>query len=149
MENVEFTYTTGLPRTDVESRLRQRTHGTLSLCRDGEAYSVPLSHHYEDGALYFRFANTPDSKKKRFLETTERATYVVYDAEPTAAARELDSWSVHASGPLTLLPADAMDAATVNDRFAPFRVFDEDVSEVSVELVRMDCESLVGRETPA
>ncbi|QDX41829.1 pyridoxamine 5'-phosphate oxidase family protein [Salarchaeum sp. JOR-1] len=143
-----YTYTTGLSRDEIEERLAERTHGTLSLCRDGAAYGVPLNHRYEDGALYFRFANTPDSTKKRFLETTERASYVVYDATPTAEARELDSWSVHATGPVTEVEADP-DPAGVNDAFAPFRLFDEPLEDVSVALVRLDCETLTGRETPA
>jgi len=149
MDNVAFAYTAGMDEETVERRLREREHGTLSLARDGEAYAVPLAHHYEDGKLYFRLANTPDATKKRFLETTEDATYVVYEATETDDPHGLDSWSVLARGPLTVLDDDALSDAEINDWFAPYRVFDEELSDVSVDIVRMDPESLTGRETSA
>ncbi|GGN99513.1 MULTISPECIES: pyridoxamine 5'-phosphate oxidase family protein [Haloarcula] len=145
--DVEFAYTEGLTEAEVETRLRDATDGVLALADDGDAYAIPVFHHYEDGSLYVRLGETPDSRKAAYVETTDTATYVVYEAETTSDDAEQHGWSVVARGPIRAVPPDdpAYDAVTINDRFAPIRVFDEALDEVELTLYELRIEELAGR----
>lgn len=150
MEHVEFTYTRGMDESEVEERLREAESGVLALAKDGESYAIPLVHYYDDGALYFRLGYTEGSRKHAFVEATETATYLLYGATTTDETRALDSWSVVATGRLVELAGeerDAFDTAEINRRFAPIRVFDEDIDEIEIAIVRLDVERLTGRRT--
>lgn len=152
MKHVEYTYTRGMDESEVEERLRETGTGVLALSRGGEAYAVPLAHYYDGTALYFRLGYTEGSKKREFVEATDTACYLLYDAEPTDEARELDSWSVVVTGGLTELSGDeraAFDTAEINRRFAPIRVFDETVDEIEIAIVRLEIDGLTGRITLA
>jgi hypothetical protein len=81
-----------------------------------------------------------ESEKGRFLETTERATFVCYDASTS------ESWSIHVRGPIRKWEGDA-DEATINEWFPPFRLFDETVENVEFSLYELRMETVVGRET--
>ncbi|WP_254273006.1 pyridoxamine 5'-phosphate oxidase family protein [Haloarcula marina] len=146
--DVSFAYTEGMTEADVESRLRETVHGVLALADDGESYAIPVFHHYEDGSLYFRLGETPDSEKAAYIETTATATYVVYDADPTGGPDEQRGWSVLARGPVRAVPEDdpAYDAVTINERFAPIRVFDEAIDEMELTLYELRIEELSGRQ---
>jgi nitroimidazol reductase NimA-like FMN-containing flavoprotein (pyridoxamine 5'-phosphate oxidase superfamily) len=150
MDDIDFAYTRGLTDDEVSSLLGETGHGVLSLSRDGEAYAVPVAYHYDGDTFFFRLGMTPDSKKRAFVESTETATFVVYDAEGTDGPEELETWSVVATGPLRhLTDAERMSfpAEEINRDFAPIRVFDEPIDELEVELYAMDPESLTGRTT--
>lgn len=150
MDHIAYAYTRGMDEATVAERLADAQTGVLGLARGGEAYALPMAHHYEEGALYFRWGATEGSQKMALLPETDRACYVVYAAEPTADARELASWSILASGPIRMVPADVtdrFDAATINEHFAPIRVFDEDIEEMEISIVELEIEWLTGRET--
>ncbi|MFB6092980.1 MAG: pyridoxamine 5'-phosphate oxidase family protein, partial [Haloquadratum sp.] len=97
-----------------------------------------------------RLGLTEHSKKRRFLEATETACYVLYGTDATDDPRELDTWSVVVSGSLRELPAterDRFDTAEINRRFAPIRVFDEEIDEIEIAIYELDVDSATGRET--
>jgi len=150
MDNVEYAYTSGMDDDAVEQRLRAGGTGVLALANDGEAYAVPLAHYYDDGHLYFRLSTTEDSTKWAWIEATERATYVVYGTEAAADADEIESWSIHVTGPIRRLSAEErerFDAAEINRQFTPIRVFDEAIEDVDIEIVELAIESMTGRRT--
>lgn len=145
--DVEFAYTEGMTEAEVEERLAETPDGVLALADDGDAYAIPVFHHYDDGSLYFRLGVTPNSEKKAYIEATERASYVVYAAEPTADPEEQTGWSVIARGSISEVPADdpAYEAVEINERYAPIRVFDEALDEIEVALYELRIEELTGR----
>ncbi|AGN00031.1 hypothetical protein L593_00380 [Salinarchaeum sp. Harcht-Bsk1] len=135
----------------VASYLERQETGVLSLADDGDAYAVPIAHYYDDGNLYFRLGRTEDSQKWEAIEATDTAAYVCYGTAETTDPRELESWSVLASGPLRELPpeeAERFDAAEINEHFPPIRVFGESIDEVDVVILELEVESVIGRTTP-
>jgi len=150
MQHIEYAYTHGMDKEAVRERLETAETGVLGLSKGNDSYAIPLAHYYDGERLYFRVGVTDDSRKRAFLEATETATYVLYDTEPTADAREIDSWSVVVTGTLTELPVsehDRFDTAAINDRFSPIRVFGEDIDDIGIRIVELDPESITGRET--
>lgn len=145
--DVEFAYTEGMTEAEVEQHLQETPHGVLSLADGGDAYAIPVFHHYENGTLYFRLGETPDSRKAAYIETTETATYVVYEVATTDDPDEQQGWSVLARGPVGEVPADgpAYDAVSINERFAPIRIFDEALEAVELTLYELAIEELAGR----
>jgi len=145
--DTDFTYTAGMTESEVEAALGERGHGVLALAVDGESYAVPVFHHYENGSLLFRLGESPDSRKQEFIESTETATYVVYEVDATADAAAHAGWSVVARGPIHAVPEDAAgyDAAAINERFAPIRLFDEAPDEVALTLYELRVDELAGR----
>jgi nitroimidazol reductase NimA-like FMN-containing flavoprotein (pyridoxamine 5'-phosphate oxidase superfamily) len=150
MQHTEYTDTIGMDAREVEQRLRSTETGVLSLARDGEAYAIPLAHYYDGERLFFRVGVVEESKKRSFWKATRTACYTLHGADSTDGARELDSWSVVATGRLAELPAsarDRFDNAEINRRFAPLRVFGEAVEDIEVVVLEFDVETLIGRRT--
>jgi nitroimidazol reductase NimA-like FMN-containing flavoprotein (pyridoxamine 5'-phosphate oxidase superfamily) len=145
--DVEFAYTYGMSTEDVEAHLSETPDGILALAADDEAYAIPVYHHYEEGSLYFRLGVTPDSEKLAYLESTERASYVVYETVQTDDPEEELGWSVIARGPVQEVPHDdpAYEAVEINERYAPIRVFDESLDDIEVALYELSIEELAGR----
>ena len=145
--DADFAYTAGMTEAEVDTALRERGHGVLALADGDDSYAVPVFHHYEDGSLFFRLGDTLDSHKHEFIESTETATYVVYAVDSTVEAAEQEGWSVVARGPIRAVPQDdpAYDAAAINQRFAPIRVFDEALDELQLTVYELRVEELAGR----
>jgi nitroimidazol reductase NimA-like FMN-containing flavoprotein (pyridoxamine 5'-phosphate oxidase superfamily) len=151
MHHVEFSYTAGMDEAEVASFLERTETGVLSLADGGDAYAVPVAHYYDGDSLYFRLGRTPDSRKWAAIEATDTASYVLYGAEETAAARDLESWSVLVTGSLRELSAEEaerFDEATINEHFPAIRVFDEGIEDVEVVILELAIESAIGRKTP-
>lgn len=150
MEHIEYAYTTGMDETELEERLHIADTGVLALARDGEAYAIPLAHYYADDSLYFRLGVTDESEKAEFIETTERARYLLYETEPTDAPRELESWSIIVTGELRELSdetQETFDTTAINRRFSPIRIFGEDIDEVDIAMYELDIDTITGRTT--
>ncbi|MFB6104994.1 MAG: pyridoxamine 5'-phosphate oxidase family protein [Halobacteriaceae archaeon] len=150
MDHVEYAYTEGLDDRRIEDRLTDSATGVLALADAGEAYAIPLAHFYDGDSLYFRVGMTVDSRKQAFLESTTRATYVVYGTSPTEDPQGIDSWSILVSGPITSVPVeehDRFDTAAINQRFAPIRMFDEAIEDIEIAILALDIESMTGRRT--
>ncbi|MDS0281891.1 pyridoxamine 5'-phosphate oxidase family protein [Haloarcula onubensis] len=146
--DVRFAYTRAMSQAEIESRLRDVGHGVLSLADGDDSYAIPLYHHYEDGTFFFRLGETPDNSKGDYIETTETATYVVFEAEETAEAAQERGWSVIARGPIERVPRShpVYDVQYVNEQFAPIRIFDEAHDEVELTLYELQPEVLSGRQ---
>lgn len=140
MDHVEYIYTGGIPQEDARERLADAEVGVLGLADAGDAYAIPMGHILVGDRLLFRFGDEPDSDKVAFASTTATATFTVFDY----TARD-DSWSVVARGPIRRTDLHP-DDATINERFPPFRVFDESVDELSYDVYELEIEELTGRE---
>jgi nitroimidazol reductase NimA-like FMN-containing flavoprotein (pyridoxamine 5'-phosphate oxidase superfamily) len=143
VEHIEFVYTVGMTEEDVERHLGEAETGVLSLADEGRAYAVPVHCHYHEGAFLFRLTDDDDSEKLAFLDATTEACFVLY------GATNGDSWSVLVRGPVgTVDDPDRYDAAAINERFGPVRLFDEDVGDTDVRLFELRADSVTGRATP-
>lgn len=141
MEHAEYVYTSGMSESDVDEYLRAGEHGVLGLADDNDAYTIPLSYHYDGDRFLLRVSeHDDDSEKGRFIETTETATFVCYEASTT------ESWSIHVRGPLREWEGD-VDEKTLNEWFQPFRLFDEAIENVGFTLYELGMETVAGRET--
>lgn len=141
MDHVEYVYTSGMTESDIEDHLRAGEHGVLGLADDNNAYAIPLSYHYDGDRVLLRVSkHDGDSEKGRFLETTDTATFVCYEATTKA------SWSIHVRGPIRKWEAD-VDETTLNEWFQPFRLFDEAVEAVEFSLYDLRMETVIGRKT--
>lgn len=141
MKHVEYVYTTGMDELDLEEHLRTGEHGVLALADNDDAYAVPLSYNYDGNQFLFRVSGHDDNaEKRRFLETTDTATFVCYEASTT------ESWSIHVRGPVRQWDGD-IDETTLNEWFEPFRLFDETVESVEFILYELQMESVIGRKT--
>ena len=143
MEQFEYTFMVGMDEAEVEARLEAAEAGVLSLARGDDAYAVPLAYHYEDGAFVFRLGDHGDSEKLAFVDATERACFLVWDADPPET-----SWSVLAFGRLGAVPADRAASLAEREEFLPLRLFGEAVEELETRLVELDVEVLTGRKVP-
>ncbi|NIC00726.1 pyridoxamine 5'-phosphate oxidase family protein [Halobacterium sp. R2-5] len=141
MEHVEYVYTSGMTEPEVDDHLRAGEHGVLGLASDNDAYAVPLSYHYDGERFLLRVSEHDDeSEKGRFLESTETATFVCYEASTN------ESWSIHVRGRVREWEGD-VDEATLNDWFPPFRVFDEAIESVDFSVYDLAMEAVIGRKT--
>jgi hypothetical protein len=141
MDHVEYVYTVGMAATAVADSLRAGSHGVLALADGDDAYAVPLSYHYDGDRLLLRVStHDDDGEKRRYLGTTETATFVTFAADAD------ESWRIHVRGPVTERPG-TVEEATLNEWFPPFRLFDEAVEDVAFTLYEFDPESVVGRRT--
>ncbi len=144
MDPSDYTYTFGMSHEEATERLRETLTGVLSLANEGEAYAVPVAHYYEDGALYLRLGDHPGSEKLTFAESTTRASYLVYDHDPSRD----ESWSVLVRGTLDpISETEEPDAATLDERYTALRVFGEAVDELDVVILRLAIDELTGRRT--
>jgi hypothetical protein len=143
MEHIEYVYTVGMPESDVERHLREAETGVLSLADGSRAYAVPVHCHYQAGGVLFRLSDDDDSEKLAFLDATTEACFVVY------GATNGESWSVVVRGSIgPVEDPERYDAAAINERFGPVRIFDEDVGDTAIELFELRAASVTGRKTP-
>lgn len=130
-----------MTESDVERHLRTAETGVLSLADGGRAYALPVHCHYDGATVAFRLSDDGDSEKLAFLEATTEACFVCY------GATNGESWSVLVRGDVTERTSE-VDPTTVNERFGPTRIFDEDIGSTEVRLYELVPTSVTGRKTP-
>ncbi|MDQ2052097.1 pyridoxamine 5'-phosphate oxidase family protein [Natronolimnohabitans sp. A-GB9] len=146
MDRIEYVYTVGMKDEEVEGYLESVDTGVLALASAGDAYAIPVAHHYDDeGSIYIRLSADKSSTKLSYLEDTDTACLTLYDVDESG-----DSWSIIATGPLRKLSGDereTFDATAVNESFLQLRVFDEDIEAIDLEIYELEIETLTGRKT--
>lgn len=131
---------------EIGAFLESHEVGVLAMASGDSAYGIPMSYAYDgsDDALYFRFGYAGDSRKERYLDQTDRASFVVM-AEDDGAWR-----SVVADGQLEVAAKDALDTAVleaVRELEIPFfDVHAEDPEALGFEIVCLDVSMLAGVE---
>lgn len=140
MDNASYVYTMGMTESEIDEFLRDGENGVLGLAADDDAYAIPLSYHYDGERLLLRVSEHGHSEKGRYIETTDTATFVRFDASTE------ESSSVQVRGPLERWSGD-VDEATLNEWFPPFRLYDEAVEDVEFVLYELRMEEVTGRRT--
>ncbi|MFD1643744.1 pyridoxamine 5'-phosphate oxidase family protein [Halohasta litorea] len=135
--------TTELSRAESDTLLFESGVGVLALTDGTEAYSTPMSFGYDGEALYFQFVYTPESKKIAYLETTETATFTVYEEQPAK--------SVTVSGTLEPVLEDeetkAATAITENASIPTLNIYpDTAPDEFTVDYYRLTPTAITGRQ---
>jgi hypothetical protein len=129
---------------DIADFLDGQQTGVLALGKDDDGYGVPLSYAFDetDSTFYFRLGFGPDSRKRAYVESADRVTFVVH--ADTGAG-----WhSVVAEGHLDQLAGDSLSSnieEAVRDLDIPyFEVHDRPASEMELTVYRLDVERLTG-----
>jgi nitroimidazol reductase NimA-like FMN-containing flavoprotein (pyridoxamine 5'-phosphate oxidase superfamily) len=134
----------------LESFLDARSVGTLSLARGDESYAVPVAFTFDPDRrdFYFRLGYAPGSRKREFIDATERATFVV------AADTEAGWKSVIARGGLehrstvedldVHRPDDGSISQAERELAIPFYHVFEAPDEMVFALVRLPADELTG-----
>ncbi len=132
---------------EIDTFLGARETGVLSLARADDPYAIPISYGYDevDRQFYFRLVSTPDSEKRRFLDSTPGARLVVYDDEDDTYR------SVVATGPLENIdPSDLTpdQIAQYGQAKRPlFEIWTQQKAALDIELYRLEPAVLEGRRT--
>ncbi|WP_115862685.1 pyridoxamine 5'-phosphate oxidase family protein [Halorussus litoreus] len=132
-----------MSESEIDSFLRERDSGVLSLSDGRESYAVPESFGYDGESIYFQMAYTDSSHKMSFMETTETATFTVYVDGLTAS-------SVVARGPIEPVPEDeqllAANALAENNVVPVLNVSTQmSVDELGFDFYRLRPEEITGR----
>jgi len=140
--HMEYTYTVGMDREEVEAVLREVETATLALARDDDAYAVPVAIHYDGDRVLLRLGAHEGSKKMAFLAATDTATLLWYEYEPPDGSR-----SIVLEGRLRALDGDDRARERAADELLPLRVFGEAVDDLEPRLYAFEIETATGRRT--
>ncbi|TYL36530.1 hypothetical protein CV102_22170 [Natronococcus pandeyae] len=133
---------------ELEAFLYGRGTGVLSLSQGGHSYGIPVSYGYDSdhGRFVLDLGFGPESKKRSFLETTERSCLTVYEwTAPT------DWRSVVATGELDEL-SDGIDHDLEELYYeyakdVEISVFDHPPEEVELQWYTLEIDELTGRSS--
>lgn len=136
-----------LDAIEIGDFLDSQHTGVLALARDDDSYAIPVSFAYDDGGddapgIYFRLGYAPASQKQDYIESTDYATFVVYDHTD-------DGWhSVVAQGHLEQLSETELDATireAVDHLDIPFfEVHERPADEIEFTTVRLQIATMHG-----
>lgn len=102
MSSNPYAHFSGVPMNskDIDTLLVSQGHGVLSLCRDGDPYSIPISFGYDGDHAYFGLLeDSPDPTKFEFIDDGATVRLLVTDIRDrfewqsvaiTGPAEELD-----------------------------------------------------------
>ena len=138
-----------MSRDEVDEFVAGRETGVLTLARNDEPYSVPISYGYDGskGTFYMRLVSTPESEKRAFLDASPDARLVIYDSNADRTAY----WSVVADGSLEELdPADLSvdQIEQYGQTYRPlFEIWGQERDELDIRLYEFEPERISGRRT--
>jgi len=128
----------------INDFLADRQTGILSMADGDDAYGIPVSFDYDpdERAMYFRFGFGPQSEKRRFLESSDTASFAVYD-------RGAAGWqSVVAEGHLEQVTESNLDSSVleaIDDLDIPyFQVHRRPAGDMDFSIVRLNVTTLSG-----
>jgi uncharacterized protein len=105
MSSNPYAQFTGVPMSseDIDKLLVSQGYGIVSLCREGEPYSIPISFGYDGEHIYFGFLeDSPNPTKMEYIDEGVTARLLVTDIRGrfdwqsiaiTGSVRSLDSES--------------------------------------------------------
>ncbi len=138
---------TMLSDEEVDSFLGRHETAVLSLARDDEPYSIPISYGYdtEDRRFYLRLVSNPESEKPKFLASTPRARLVVYEEDDPIYH------SVVAAGTLTRVSRDELTVEHIKQygeaKRPLFEIWGESHQDLDIRLYQLNPDELSGRRT--
>jgi nitroimidazol reductase NimA-like FMN-containing flavoprotein (pyridoxamine 5'-phosphate oxidase superfamily) len=136
---------------ETDAFLGENETGVLSLAEDDDPYAAPVSYGYdpEKRAFYFRLVSTPESEKRRFLEASTNARFVVY-GDDAAGAEEVYR-SVVAAGTLSEIDPAELSIDQIEqygDAKRPlFEIWGEPKEDLDIRLYEFETTNVTGRRT--
>lgn len=134
---------------EIDEFVAKRETGVLTLARENEPYSIPISYGYDtsDGTFYVRLVSTPDSEKRAFLGSSPAVRLVIYDGTDDNSMY----WSVVAKGALEELDPSALSVEEIEqygDASRPlFEVWGKGRDELDIQLYEFEPEEIDGIKT--
>lgn len=136
---------TELSREETDAFLGRHETGVLAMANDDDPYSIPTSYGYDAASqrLYLRLVSTQNSEKRRYLGSSPRARFVVYeDDDPTYR-------SVLVIGDLEEISPDELTVEEVEQygdtRRPLFEIWTEPMPDLDVQLYRLEPNHMSGR----
>lgn len=133
---------------ETDAFLGEKETGVLSLAEADDPYAAPVSYGYdpEKRSFYFRLVSTPDSEKRRFLQESTTARFVVYDGEQEESYR-----SVVAAGTLTEIQPEELSVEQIEQygqaKRPLFEIWGEPKEDLDIRLYEFETAQLTGRRT--
>ena len=133
---------------ETDAFLGENETGGLSLAEGGDPYAAPVSYGYdpEKRAFYFRLVSTPESEKRRFLQASTTARFVVYGDQEEESYR-----SVVAAGTLSEIDPAELSVDQIEqygDAKRPlFEIWGDPKEELDIRLYEFETTNLTGRRT--
>lgn len=120
-----------MEESEIETVLRDKDTGVLSLSDGTDTYAVPESFAFDGEDLYFQLVYAEDSQKMSFIETTELATFTVF-------TDDMNAHSVMVRGEMEAVPeAEVIQASRAFSENAVVPMLNVSVSE-PVEQLNFD-----------
>lgn len=144
-----LTQETEMSSSEIDDFLGSRETGVLTLARDDEPYSIPISYGYDASkrAFYMRLVSTPESEKREFLASSPKVRLVVYDENEDGTVY----WSVVARGQLEELDPTSLSVEAIeqygNTRRPLFEIWGESREELDIKLYEFSPDEMSGRRT--
>ena len=136
---------TEMTAAETDALLGRHETGVLSLARDDDPYSIPISYGYDadDRTFYLRLVSTPESEKRAFLSSSPAARVVVHEEDGRTYR------SAVAKGSLEEITTDEITVEHVEqfgDAKRPlFEVWGESKQDLRIQLYQLDADSVSGR----
>lgn len=140
---------TEMSAAEIDEFLSGAETGVLSLARDNEPYSIPISYGYDADSrvFYMRLVSTPDSDKRRFLSSEPQARLVIYDENDSQTRYR----SVLATGVLEEIDPGEMSVEEIEQygdaRRPLFEIWGAGKEDLDIRLYRLHPGQLTGRRT--
>lgn len=134
-----------LSREQVDDFLARHETGVLSLAREDEPYSIPISYGYNASTqqFYLRLVSTPESEKRKFLSSSPAVRLVVYREDGNTYR------SVVAVGTLEQIDRDELTIEHIEQygetKDPLFAMWGESKRDVDIRLYRIDPTDVTGR----
>jgi nitroimidazol reductase NimA-like FMN-containing flavoprotein (pyridoxamine 5'-phosphate oxidase superfamily) len=138
-----------MSRSEIDDFLSNSETGVISLAREDEPYSLPISYGYDadSGTFYMRLVSTPDSQKRAFLGSDPQVRLVVYDENSDGTEYR----SVVAAGQLTEIEPTEMSVEEIEQygetRRPLFEIWGLEKDELDIQLYKFEPTELTGRRT--
>jgi nitroimidazol reductase NimA-like FMN-containing flavoprotein (pyridoxamine 5'-phosphate oxidase superfamily) len=140
---------TEMTPSEIDSFLGDHETGVLSLAKSENPYAIPISYGYdaETQTFYFRLVSTPESEKRRFLDSEPEARVVVYDENDDGTLYE----SVVASGILEEIDPDSLSVEEIEQygraKRPLFEIWGQERDDLDIQLYEFEPAELNGRQT--
>ncbi len=140
---------TEMSESQVDEFLSDNETGVISMAREDEPYSLPISYGYDvdSRTFYMRLVSTPESKKRAFLGSEPHVRLVVYDEDDEGTLYR----SVVAAGHLDEIEPAEMSVEEIEQygdaRRPLFEIWGSEKDELDIKLYRFQPTELTGRRT--
>jgi len=136
---------TELSSAETDAFLGRHETGVLALAQTDDPYAVPISYGYDATAhrFFFRLVSTPESEKRRFLDSAPVGRLVVYEEDGDTYR------SVVAIGRLREIDPAEITVEQIEQygqtKRPLFEIWGEATPELDIQLFELDPEELSGR----